>query len=142
MQSLHYIYLTSSVFPHCNLGRPSFKCRNLNDLFLLLWMYRTNYFCCLVSIHSLTLEKMLCSESICSCFDPFKRIWISLSCKCSYEWSKLLFKESQLCISHKIVFFAGLPRRLRGTTLLWKGKTKSAINLLQDDVLVADPGTK
>ncbi|XP_016337913.1 putative beta-lactamase-like 1 isoform X3 [Sinocyclocheilus anshuiensis] len=37
---------------------------------------------------------------------------------------------------------SGLPRRLRGTTLLWKGKTKSAINLLQDDVLVADPGTK
>ncbi|KTG02126.1 hypothetical protein cypCar_00009157 [Cyprinus carpio] len=37
---------------------------------------------------------------------------------------------------------SGLPRRLRGTNLLWKGKTKAAINLLQDDVLVADPGTK
>lgn len=36
----------------------------------------------------------------------------------------------------------GLPRRLRATNLLWKGKTQSAINLLQDDVLVADPGTK
>lgn len=37
---------------------------------------------------------------------------------------------------------AGLPRRLRATNLLWKGKTQSALNLLQDDVLVADPGTK
>ena len=36
----------------------------------------------------------------------------------------------------------GLPRRLRATSLLWKGKTQTAINLLQDDVLVADPGTK
>lgn len=36
----------------------------------------------------------------------------------------------------------GLPRRLRATNLLWKGKTQTAINLLQDDVLVADPGTK
>ncbi|KAJ3602530.1 hypothetical protein NHX12_030283 [Muraenolepis orangiensis] len=37
---------------------------------------------------------------------------------------------------------SGLPRRLRATNLLWKGKTQSALNLLQDDVLVADPGTK
>uniref|UniRef100_A0A3B1ICS3 Lactamase beta like 1 n=1 Tax=Astyanax mexicanus TaxID=7994 RepID=A0A3B1ICS3_ASTMX len=37
---------------------------------------------------------------------------------------------------------SGLPRRLRATNLLWKGKTQAALNLLQDDVLVADPGTK
>lgn len=37
---------------------------------------------------------------------------------------------------------SGLPRRLRATSLLWKGRTQTAINLLQDDVLVADPGTK
>ncbi|XP_041128767.1 putative beta-lactamase-like 1 [Polyodon spathula] len=37
---------------------------------------------------------------------------------------------------------SGLPRRLRATNLLWKGKTQTAINLLQDDVLVADPGTR
>ncbi|XP_028854224.1 putative beta-lactamase-like 1 isoform X2 [Denticeps clupeoides] len=37
---------------------------------------------------------------------------------------------------------SGLPRRLRATNLLWKGKTQAAVNLLQDDVLVADPGTK
>ncbi|XP_069039981.1 putative beta-lactamase-like 1 isoform X2 [Lepisosteus oculatus] len=37
---------------------------------------------------------------------------------------------------------SGLPRRLRATNLLWKGKTQAAINLLQDDVLVADPGTR
>ncbi|XP_056589542.1 putative beta-lactamase-like 1 [Triplophysa dalaica] len=37
---------------------------------------------------------------------------------------------------------SGLPRRLRSTTLLWKGTTQTAVDLLQDDVLVADPGTK
>ncbi|XP_073679808.1 putative beta-lactamase-like 1 [Garra rufa] len=37
---------------------------------------------------------------------------------------------------------SGLPRRLRATTLLWKGNTQAAMDLLQDDVLVADPGTK
>ncbi|XP_072553376.1 putative beta-lactamase-like 1 [Salminus brasiliensis] len=37
---------------------------------------------------------------------------------------------------------SGLPRRLRGTTLLWNGETQAAVDLLQDDVLVADPGTK
>uniref|UniRef100_A0A4W4FUA1 Lactamase, beta-like 1b n=1 Tax=Electrophorus electricus TaxID=8005 RepID=A0A4W4FUA1_ELEEL len=37
---------------------------------------------------------------------------------------------------------SGLPRRLPASNLLWKGKTQAAINLLQDDVLVADPGTK
>ncbi|CAN9515954.1 unnamed protein product [Ophioblennius macclurei] len=37
---------------------------------------------------------------------------------------------------------SGLPRRLRSTNLLWKGDTQAALGLLQDDVLVADPGTK
>ncbi|KAM9855760.1 putative beta-lactamase-like 1 [Aulostomus maculatus] len=37
---------------------------------------------------------------------------------------------------------SGLPRRLRSTNLLWSGDTQTALNLLQDDVLVADPGTK
>ncbi|KAG8002385.1 Beta-lactamase-like protein 3 [Nibea albiflora] len=37
---------------------------------------------------------------------------------------------------------SGLPRRLRSTNLLWHGNTEAALNLLQDDVLVADPGTK
>ncbi|XP_060792944.1 putative beta-lactamase-like 1 isoform X3 [Neoarius graeffei] len=37
---------------------------------------------------------------------------------------------------------SGLPRQLRGTSLLWKGQTHEAIDLLQDDILVADPGTK
>uniref|UniRef100_A0A671N7S7 Putative beta-lactamase-like 1 n=1 Tax=Sinocyclocheilus anshuiensis TaxID=1608454 RepID=A0A671N7S7_9TELE len=32
--------------------------------------------------------------------------------------------------------------RLWATTLLWKGNTQAAVDLLQDDVLVADPGTK
>ncbi|XP_074499137.1 putative beta-lactamase-like 1 [Sebastes fasciatus] len=37
---------------------------------------------------------------------------------------------------------SGLPRRLRSTNLLWSGDTEAALNLLQDDILVADPGTK
>ncbi|TDH10097.1 hypothetical protein EPR50_G00071480 [Perca flavescens] len=37
---------------------------------------------------------------------------------------------------------SGLPRRLRSTNLLWSGDTEAALHLLQDDVLVADPGTK
>ncbi|KAG7220419.1 hypothetical protein INR49_018257 [Caranx melampygus] len=37
---------------------------------------------------------------------------------------------------------SGLPRRLRSTDLLWSGNTQAALHLLQDDVLVADPGTK
>ncbi|XP_067096839.1 putative beta-lactamase-like 1 [Osmerus mordax] len=37
---------------------------------------------------------------------------------------------------------SGLPRRLRATSLLWDGDTESATDLLKDDVLVADPGTK
>uniref|UniRef100_A0A672FFW2 Lactamase, beta-like 1a n=1 Tax=Salarias fasciatus TaxID=181472 RepID=A0A672FFW2_SALFA len=37
---------------------------------------------------------------------------------------------------------SGLPRRLRSTNLLWSGDTQAALGLLQDDVLVADPGTK
>ncbi|XP_044133639.1 putative beta-lactamase-like 1 [Bufo gargarizans] len=37
---------------------------------------------------------------------------------------------------------SGLPRRLRSTNLLWKGTTQEAIELLRDDVLVADPGTR
>uniref|UniRef100_H2MRI9 Lactamase beta like 1 n=1 Tax=Oryzias latipes TaxID=8090 RepID=H2MRI9_ORYLA len=48
-------------------------------------------------------------------------------------------RDSELKMASQL---SGLPRRLRGTNLLWKGKTQSAINLLQDDVLVADPGTK
>lgn len=37
---------------------------------------------------------------------------------------------------------SGLPRRLRSTNLLWDGDTEEALQLLQDDVLVADPGTR
>ncbi|KAM5248677.1 putative beta-lactamase-like 1 [Ctenodactylus gundi] len=37
---------------------------------------------------------------------------------------------------------SGLPRRLRSTSLLWRGSTQEALSLLKDDVLVADPGTR
>ncbi|XP_053704173.1 putative beta-lactamase-like 1 [Synchiropus splendidus] len=37
---------------------------------------------------------------------------------------------------------SGLPRRLRSTNLLWNGDTQAALELLEDDILVADPGTR
>uniref|UniRef100_A0A8C0H9R9 Lactamase beta like 1 n=1 Tax=Chelonoidis abingdonii TaxID=106734 RepID=A0A8C0H9R9_CHEAB len=37
---------------------------------------------------------------------------------------------------------SGLPRRLRSTSLLWRGSTQDALALLKDDVLVVDPGTR
>ncbi|XP_053546889.1 putative beta-lactamase-like 1 [Bombina bombina] len=60
----------------------------------------------------------------------------------------LLGKESQamkpspVTLRRMASHLSGLPRRLRSTNLLWKGKTQDAIELLRDDVLVADPGTK
>ncbi|CAG03509.1 unnamed protein product [Tetraodon nigroviridis] len=51
-------------------------------------------------------------------------------------------RSSSVTLRRMASQLSGLPRRLRATNLLWKGKTHSAINLLQDDVLVADPGTK
>ncbi|XP_028303442.1 putative beta-lactamase-like 1 isoform X1 [Gouania willdenowi] len=51
-------------------------------------------------------------------------------------------RSSSVTLRRMVSQLSGLPRRLRATNLLWKGRTQSAINLLQDDVLVADPGTK
>ncbi|KAG7276503.1 hypothetical protein CRUP_021283 [Coryphaenoides rupestris] len=41
-----------------------------------------------------------------------------------------------------LLYAARLPRRLRETNLLWSGDTQAALELLKDDILVADPGTK
>ncbi|XP_016892025.1 putative beta-lactamase-like 1 isoform X2 [Cynoglossus semilaevis] len=51
-------------------------------------------------------------------------------------------RSSSVTLRRMASQLSGLPRRLRATNLLWKGKTQSAVSLLQDDVLVADPGTK
>uniref|UniRef100_A0A3Q0S3R3 Beta-lactamase-related domain-containing protein n=1 Tax=Amphilophus citrinellus TaxID=61819 RepID=A0A3Q0S3R3_AMPCI len=48
----------------------------------------------------------------------------------------------ELTLRRMASHLSGLPRRLRSTNLLWSGDTQEALNLLQDDVLVADPGTK
>ncbi|XP_016109755.1 putative beta-lactamase-like 1 isoform X5 [Sinocyclocheilus grahami] len=58
------------------------------------------------------------------------------------ENGEVQIRSSSVTLRRMASQLSGLPRRLRGTNLLWKGKTKAAINLLQDDVLVADPGTK
>ncbi|XP_056131235.1 putative beta-lactamase-like 1 [Lampris incognitus] len=49
---------------------------------------------------------------------------------------------SSLTLRRMASQLSGLPRRLRATNLLWSGDTRAALDLLQDDVLVADPGTK
>ncbi|KAL4622515.1 putative beta-lactamase-like 1 [Arapaima gigas] len=51
-------------------------------------------------------------------------------------------RSSSVTLRRMASQLSGLPRGLRATNLLWKGKTQTAINLLQDDVLIADPGTK
>ncbi|KAA0707641.1 putative beta-lactamase-like 1 [Triplophysa tibetana] len=51
-------------------------------------------------------------------------------------------RSSSVTLRRMASQLSGLPRRLRATNLLWKGKTQTAVSLLQDDVLVADPGTK
>lgn len=47
-----------------------------------------------------------------------------------------------LTLRRMVSQLSGLPRRLRSTNLLWAGDTDEALQLLQDDVLVADPGTR
>ncbi|XP_051957955.1 putative beta-lactamase-like 1 isoform X1 [Xyrauchen texanus] len=51
-------------------------------------------------------------------------------------------RSSSVTLRRMASQLSGLPRRLRATNLLWKGKTQTAVSLLHDDVLVADPGTK
>uniref|UniRef100_A0A3Q1F7X3 Lactamase, beta-like 1a n=1 Tax=Acanthochromis polyacanthus TaxID=80966 RepID=A0A3Q1F7X3_9TELE len=60
-----------------------------------------------------------------------------------YSTSKILSSLSPAVTLRRMASqLSGLPRRLRSTNLLWSGDTQAALNLLQDDVLVADPGTK
>ncbi|XP_063293100.1 putative beta-lactamase-like 1 isoform X2 [Pelobates fuscus] len=51
-------------------------------------------------------------------------------------------KPSGVTLRRMASQLSGLPRRLRSTNLLWKGTMEQAVDLLKDDVLVADPGTK
>ncbi|XP_029013047.1 putative beta-lactamase-like 1 [Betta splendens] len=50
--------------------------------------------------------------------------------------------HSGLTLRRMVSQLSGLPRRLRSTNLLWSGDTSAALALLEDDILVADPGTK
>ncbi|XP_078095029.1 putative beta-lactamase-like 1 [Mustelus asterias] len=67
-----------------------------------------------------------------------------------YEAEDLVFLErgeastkvSSVTLKRMASQLSGLPRRLRSTSLLWDGNTEMALNLLQDDLLVADPGTR
>ncbi|GAA6107312.1 putative beta-lactamase-like 1 [Tachysurus ichikawai] len=49
---------------------------------------------------------------------------------------------SSITLRRMASHLSGLPRQLRGTSLRWKGQTHEAIDLLKDDILVADPGTE
>ncbi|XP_066529474.1 putative beta-lactamase-like 1 [Hoplias malabaricus] len=55
---------------------------------------------------------------------------------------QILVHVPSVTLRRMVSQLSGLPRRLRGTNLLWNGQNKAAVDLLQDDVLVADPGTK
>ncbi|XP_058858484.1 putative beta-lactamase-like 1 isoform X1 [Acipenser ruthenus] len=59
-----------------------------------------------------------------------------------HDSGEVPIRTSSVTLRRMASQLSGLPRRLRATNLLWKGKTQTAINLLQDDVLVADPGTR
>ncbi|XP_072442595.1 putative beta-lactamase-like 1 [Chiloscyllium punctatum] len=67
-----------------------------------------------------------------------------------YEADGLLFLErreatakvSSVTLKRMASQLSGLPRRLRSTSLLWDGNTEMALNLLRDDLLIADPGTR
>ncbi|XP_043916373.1 putative beta-lactamase-like 1 [Protopterus annectens] len=51
-------------------------------------------------------------------------------------------KKSSVTLRRMASQLSGLPRRLRSTNLLWRGNTQKALDLLKDDVLVVDPGTR
>ncbi|XP_048417688.1 putative beta-lactamase-like 1 [Stegostoma tigrinum] len=67
-----------------------------------------------------------------------------------YEADGLVFLErgetaaklSSVTLRRMASQLSGLPRRLRSTSLLWNGNTEMALNLLRDDLLIADPGTR
>ncbi|XP_019746200.1 putative beta-lactamase-like 1 [Hippocampus comes] len=52
------------------------------------------------------------------------------------------FNKTGITLRRMASHLSGLPRRLRSTNLLWNGDTRAALHKLQDDVLVADPGTR
>ncbi|XP_069771405.1 putative beta-lactamase-like 1 [Narcine bancroftii] len=58
------------------------------------------------------------------------------------EREKVASKVSSVTLKRMASQLSGLPRRLRSTSLLWDGNTEMALNLLRDDLLVADPGTR
>ncbi|XP_074704433.1 putative beta-lactamase-like 1 isoform X1 [Strix aluco] len=60
----------------------------------------------------------------------------------SLEKGSMPLKPSPVTLRRMASQLSGLPRRLRSTSLLWKGNTQDALALLKDDVLVADPGTR
>uniref|UniRef100_A0A674AYB4 Lactamase, beta-like 1a n=1 Tax=Salmo trutta TaxID=8032 RepID=A0A674AYB4_SALTR len=61
-------------------------------------------------------------------------LYIPLTPELSFDIHLTIAFDSQICVS-----ISGLPRHLRATHLLWGGDTEVAIDLLQDDALVADP---
>ncbi|NXY78770.1 BLML3 protein, partial [Glareola pratincola] len=58
------------------------------------------------------------------------------------EKGSMPLKPSPVTLRRMASQLSGLPRRLRSTSLLWKGNTQDALALLKDDILVADPGTR
>ncbi|XP_025030102.1 putative beta-lactamase-like 1 [Python bivittatus] len=73
--------------------------------------------------------------------DPLERYAENFTIK--NPWGHLReSKPSSVTLRRMASQLSGLPRRLRSTSLMWKGTTQEALGLLQDDVLVVDPGTR
>ncbi|XP_039223462.1 putative beta-lactamase-like 1 isoform X1 [Crotalus tigris] len=60
----------------------------------------------------------------------------------SFDDKHLPPRPSSVTLRRMASQLSGLPRRLRSTSLVWKGTTQEALALLRDDILVADPGTR
>ncbi|KAM4687184.1 putative beta-lactamase-like 1 [Rhinophrynus dorsalis] len=106
---------------------------------------------------ALMLYKLWEEGTVTSLDDPLERYVANFSIKNplgrvsdhKYMSDGMTFSEKEKSEKHSPVTLrrmasqlSGLPRRLRSTNLLWKGNTQEAIDLLKDDVLVADPGTR
>lgn len=85
----------------------------------ICYVYKAQVYITVVSILPLNL-------SFCLLFPRLKVLWTMICLK----------------LLTSLLHGTGLPRRLRSTSLLWKGNTQDALALLKDDVLVADPGTR
>uniref|UniRef100_H9GDU8 Beta-lactamase-related domain-containing protein n=1 Tax=Anolis carolinensis TaxID=28377 RepID=H9GDU8_ANOCA len=94
---------------------------------------------------TIMLYKLWEEGKVTSLDDPLERYAQSFAIKNPLgrlRESEQRYSPSPVTLRRMASQLSGLPRRLRSTSLLWKGTTQEALALLKDDVLVADPGTR